>query len=329
MNGVNGDIPNLLDNIRRNAGAEQLLTFYRELKDHNMELALHFIQDEHLQFPSLFILRSDAQTLYSYLPLRSRIALDLARGILEKNVSAVDDLLHNYRETVYYALRWMMETGFSDDGLAPEYDRVLDIAAILLAREYRDRTVLPMIADMIFKRYKNEGFVYDLLWAFFECHDPYSLFIIASRFFSTQPKEVELAKKLLHFIPGMERNENISPAQDFDRFQKWFQDNCSFLYCTGESFQQTGSPKPYAVSLEAKYLCKPVSVDSGAIVQTLTNGEYHNLNTFRKLDDDTRHMLAEYSFQLHQRDPGQWKIWMHYPISRQIHIAANGPGGIS
>jgi len=49
----------------------------------------------------------------------------------------------------------MLETGCINDGLNDQYDEILDITAIFIIKIYRDKTILPIIAEMIFRRYKQ------------------------------------------------------------------------------------------------------------------------------------------------------------------------------
>jgi len=226
------------------------------------------------------------------------------------------------------ALKWILHSKDSIDIPENQLDEVLDKAAILLSIVYRDKESLPKIADLIFKRHRKGCFNHDLIWAFFEAKDISSLHLIANRLLSSNQEDVLLARKLLSFIPEINNNTALNNKQLYKCFVNWFEENSLFLHYTGESYNMTSTPIPYEVILKAKYLCKPVSVETGQIIQKITNREYMLLQEFDKLDHYTQSLLAWFSYKIHHMNRNWWNIWLTYPISHQIMYANAAIGGI-
>ncbi|MDK2919471.1 MAG: hypothetical protein PWQ37_2204 [Candidatus Petromonas sp.] len=322
------NIINPLDKIRLHMGVKELKNFFHELVENNTKKAIKLLNDENLHFPSLFILKSTIEefSLLSSLNSRNRIALEITDEILTNsaNNKASESLPSDYIQTIHSVLKWILDTGFADDGINNKYDKLLDIAATLITKIYKDKTFLPTMVDMIFNRHRRGFFIHDLVWAFFECRDPESLVLIANRLQSSHPKDFELACKLLGFIPCIDMDDKTDKEEKYLSCLNWIEDNSLFLYFTGESFQQTPHPKPYAIAWEAKYLCKIASTDTGEILKSLTKEEYKLLDEFRKLDDDTKTLLSNFSFRLHRKNMEYWNDWIQYPIEKQIQIAIRG-----
>lgn len=322
---------NPLDRIRINEGINNFKAYFDELVKENTEEALNLINDENLNFVSLFVLRNeiDMLGLFYNLNLRNRVAIEITDEILEgkKKISVNEYVSSDFAQIAYSVLKWMFKTGFNDDGLSNQYDQVLDITAIILTKVYKEKTILPNLADMIFDRNKRGLFTHDLVWAFFESRDPNSLIMIANHLLSTEKKDIELASKLLSFIPGIEKNSSISKEKKYKAFLNWLEENSPFLHFTGQSLQQVNRPITYVIALEAKYLNKYVSVDTGKTLKSLTDEERELLSEFNKQDNDTKLFLSNFSNMLHNKNKSVWKEWIHYPISRQIAIAKAMVGG--
>ncbi len=237
---------NFLDKRMDDSGVDNIRSFFYQLAKENEKEALNLINDENLHFTSLFVLRPEIEelNLFQKLNARNRIALGITNEILssKRNISDVEYLSFEYIQAVHSVLKWMLETGCINDGLDDQYDEILDITAIFLTKIYRDKTVLPIIAEMIFRRYKQGLLIHDLAWAFFESRDPISLSIISERLQSKELKDVELAQELLSFVPGIGIRENIDIKKQYLSFLDWFEKNNLFLHFTGESFQQVKNP---------------------------------------------------------------------------------------
>lgn len=306
-------------------------TTFHKLRETNTQEALDMINDENTSFSVLFQLRDDikAQALFEGLSLRNKIAFILTDDILSQKVekhtitfSSCNDI-----HAVHTALKWIVETGSIHDGLHSDHDSVLDIAAAFLVELFHEKTILPTVANMIFERNRSGRLNHDLVWAFFEARDPQSLILIANRLKSENEEDVKFARKLLSFVPGLSARSHINVEQEYTYVVNWLHDNSPFLHYTGESMQQLNSPIPYVIILEAKYLCKTLYKNQSNVLETLTDKDYHLLDTFNKLDMDHKIFLADFSFSLYQKNPFWWKTWLQYPIAEQIKVAKARLGG--
>ncbi|WP_061316510.1 hypothetical protein [Clostridium botulinum] len=319
---------NFLDKRMDNSGVDSIRSFFYQLAKDNEKEALNLINDENLHFTSLFVLKPEIEELklFQKLNIRNKIALRITNEILlsERNILDVEYLSFDYIQAVHSVLKWILETGCISDGLNDQYDEILDITAIFLTKIYRDRTVLPIIAEMIFRRYKQGLLIHDLAWAFFESRDPISLSIISERLQSKELKDVELTQELLSFVPGIGIQDNIDIKEQYLSFLDWFGKNNLFLHFTGESFQQVKNPVIYRVVLEAKYLCEPVSIDTGEILRTLSGKECKLIDEFKRLDENTQKLLSEFSVMLHNNNICKWQYWLECPIEERIKFARIG-----
>jgi hypothetical protein len=227
--------------IRIRLGMEPLKSSFHELASNNPQEAARLINDSNLQFPTLFALQSEIKKcdLHNHLSTRNQHALDLVNDILS------DAIPTTYKEKINYypTLKWMLDTGYTSGGLNDHYDEVLDKVALLLTRVYRDKQCLRSVADMIFSRHQKGFYIYDIVWAFFESAEPNDLVLIARRLRSPHPKDIELARKLLNFIPGINASLNDS-TKDYKYAINWVHHNRNNLKYTGESFQQNSNPPP-------------------------------------------------------------------------------------
>ncbi|HDK7138863.1 TPA: hypothetical protein PTV74_001450 [Clostridium botulinum] len=319
---------NFLDKRMDDSGVDNIRSFFYQLAKENEKEALNLINDENLHFTSLFVLRPEIEelNLFQKLNARNRIALGITNEILssKRNISDVEYLSFDYIQAVHSVLKWMIETGCINDGLDDQYDEILDITAIFLTKIYRDKTVLPIIAEMIFRRYKQGLLIHDLAWAFFESRDPISLSIISERLQSKELKYVELAQELLSFVPRIGIRSNIDIKKQHLSFLDWFGKNNLFLHFTGESFQQVKNPVIYRVVLEAKYLCEPVSINTGEILRILSGKECKMIDEFKRLDENAQELLSEFSVMLHHNNICKWQYWLECPIGEQIKFARIG-----
>lgn len=315
-----------LDKIRIDKGIEELKNFFFQLSKKNFKKSLEFINDKHLGFNILFILKEILQqnNLFNSLTEKNKAALLIIKEILtDKKYDLVSEQISfDYIEIIHSVLKWILETGFYDDGISDEYDEVLDITSILLTKVYRDTSLLPIMANMIFHRYKKGFFIHDLVWGFFECANPKSLNIIGERLLSSSIEDVKIASKLLNFIPGIDKV--ASKEKKYTLFLNWMKENSAFLEYTGESFHQTTNPKPYKIVLEGKYLCKSISPNTGKTLCSPSEKESNLLNQFKKLNYNTKVLLANFSFKIHCKNIYLWHIWCEYSLEKQIKIARIG-----
>ncbi|RKD26398.1 hypothetical protein SAMN02745883_02146 [Caminicella sporogenes DSM 14501] len=324
------DSLNILDEIRITKGFNELKNYFYRLIQSNPQNGINLLNSHNLRFSSLFILQPEIQklNLYEKLNTRNKIALDITKEILtrEKKFLIIKYTSSEYSQIAYSILKWMFETGFTDDGFNNQFDEVLDIIALLLIKIYKETSILPIIADMIFKRNKENLYIHDLVWAFLESRNPNSLILIANRLLSKETSDNQLALNLLSFIPTLKKSEN--KEKQYISVVEWLEDNYPFLYFKGENLQQKNKPVPYIVILEGKYLCKNVSVNTGKIINSLTVKEQKLLDDFNKLDKNTKILLSDFSYSTYKKNNYLWKKWINRPINEQIRIVQSRMGGI-
>ncbi|KUO77692.1 MAG: hypothetical protein APF77_13195 [Clostridia bacterium BRH_c25] len=320
-----------LDTIRLEQGATGLKAFFSELSKKDYKEALSLVNEESLHFSSLYILKPEieALNLFDYLSLRNKIAIAVLNEVLSGNKSMppMKCSSSEYIQTVCSVLKWILISGFIDDGFEDDYDKVLDASSALLIKVYGDRTVLPLMSDLIFERNRRGRFYNELVWAFFESRYPHGLILIAAHLLSEQPEDVRLAQRLLSFIPGIDTERTAAYERQHSIVLNWLEKNYPYLYFTGESFQQSVSPKPYRVILDARYLCKAISIDTGRTIEPLTEYEDKLLKEFSELGTDVKKMLSIFSHMTHNNNIHRWNSWIHRPIAEQVEIAGLWMGG--
>lgn len=318
---------NKLDSIKHTKGITALKDAFGKMLEADFENAVEEINSEGLTFGCLFELKAEAVSpaIGERLKARNMIVLALIAeaGALENKISLPVNGYSScgYIEAFHSALKWILVTGSEDDGLSDEFDKVLDTAAALLIKEYSDNTILPALADLIFKRNREGSFYHDLVWLLFESRRPDSLILIGNRLQSPHPKDKELAEMLLAFIPGVGAHRSRYNEEPYFYFRSWIEENIRFLYYTGECSQQSANPAPYRVMPEAKYLCKAVSADTGSIIDSISAEEYRLLADFQKQSEKDMQLLADFSYALHKENTERWNTWLRFPIAEQIHIA--------
>lgn len=221
---------------------------------------------------------------------------------------------HNHYKSIF-------EKNYLQQGINSECDEALDISSGILMSIYRDKTYLPLILEIIFKRHKKGLFINNLIWAFFQCGDPESLELISKHLISKDYTEHQLSKKLLSFIPEIKINCSRSQKELYLMAQNWIKENRIFLYFTGESFQQTSEPKPFKVNYFAKYLSKPVYHNTGKIIEKLTAKEIKLSEKFDDLNDSSKELMSKFSFNLYTNNKYWWTAWLDFPFEKQKKLA--------
>ena len=242
-------------------------------------------------------------------------------NINSSNFSKIQYLYSKHMELGYPVLKGMFERGIAENGLNNEHDEFLDVVALLLIKTHKDKTILPLIVDMIFFRNRKGLFTHDLIWAFFQARDPHSLMLIANYLISEDVNDVKLASTLLDFVPSIDMTMGKSCEKQYIAFYYWLEENYPFLYFTGESFQRTSKPIPYIVALDAKYLCKQVSLYTSETFIPYTVKENSLLYYFNDLDESNKLLLSSFSRVMHYENIYLWKSWINQSTTKQISIA--------
>ncbi len=242
-------------------------------------------------------------------------------NINSSDFSKIEYLHSNYREITYLVLKNMFEEGLAHHGLSNEHDEFLDVTALLLIKIHKDKTILPTIVDMIFFRNREGLFTHDLIWAFFQARDPYSLMLIANYLDSDDLNDVKLACKLLDFVPSIDMTIEKDHKKQYMDFFYWLEENYSFLHFTGESFQRTSNPIPYIVALDSKYLCRQIPIYTGKPLIPLTKKENRLLSYFNNLDEYNKLLLSKFSREINNQNINLWESWINRSVAKQISIA--------
>jgi hypothetical protein len=319
---------NLLNYIKVTEGKEGLIECFNKLMKQDTKKALSLLNDDSLHFGALFILKANFKEskYFNYLNERNQIAIRIINEIEEppKGKQVFNDYILNYVQIVHSVLKWVFETGIYDDNLNDEYDRVIDTAGIFLVKLYRDKNILPRIAEVIFKRNELDLYIHDLVWAFFEGREAHSLIFIANGLKSGMAKSYELARKLLNFIPELGAMNHEKGEEQYEIVIRWLNENSSYLLFTGECFNQTGKPVICNIVLHAKYISKHINNETGDLLEELKDSELALLEQFNKLDYKTKVLLSNYSHRLHRNNFLSWNTWLNYSIEEQISISLAG-----
>ena len=319
-----------LDRIWSRGGMKQLRQYFNGMAGKNAREALRLINDEDLSFPVLFLLTDDiyALDLYRDMSPRNKTAMRLCAirtmpaGWFDTSWETSDD------GTLRMTLQWMFATGKNWDGPyeGPDaYDAVLDYAAVLLTGTFEDKSALPDIADLIFRRNRKGLYIHDLVWGFFQTLDADALKHVARRLKSADSRDVELAGKLLRLDISAPHDRKKLAAL-YDLYTRWLDENGPYLYLTGEHFQMTSQPNHLDFDQEAKYLQKTISPRFRTPDVPLTEDEIACLNQYRQAREDEREVLASYSQKLRSRDMRLWDEWIKSQVAQQVIAARKDMG---
>jgi len=301
---------------------------FRKNTEQNRQKSLSYMNSENFSFPFLFALIPEIETLnlYENLCPRNIIALKTCAGKLDnQNLgNRVNSLMSEDDNMEHQALKWMFTTGINWNGSDEDYDMynaVLDAAAALLIITYKDKTILPAVADLIFKRNRKGLLIHDLVWSFFQAFDPDSLSLVADYLLSSKKKDVELACKLLHLQKPEDMEKRAVKRKIHNDYLLWLNENSPYLYLTGEHFQLTSDPNPLNVDLDAKYLCKKISPKNREPLAPLTENEIVCLRQFREASEPEQEILSKYSRKIHEQDIHSWNQWIKKQLNEQLNIA--------
>lgn len=320
-----------LDKIRINEGNEKCEAAFNEICVRDIRRAAALLNDERLNFISLYILLPQIRSfqLERSLSPRIRAALNLSHIISGSRAEGHEAYGLSANEGAEYpALKWILETGREADGLSSEYEEIMDVAVSMLINVYKDITALPAAIDMIFKRNRTEHNIHYLVWAVFQSRSPHILRLIAERMVSSDPRD----KLLAHSLLGIALPEDGPGAQgrsSHEAFLKWLKDNDPFLYFTGESLQYSSTPAFYRIDLERKYIHRSSGAYEKQPVMPADSRESEALVAFSTLGDEEKSLLSEYSHKMHEENISQWRRWTQRPVGEQIKDAISGRGSLN
>ena len=319
---------NFLDRIRRTRGSNLCKSSFDQSEKRSRQNALRLINDDRLQFATLFILQEEIGKLdlKQDLSERNQIALDICEKTTDKKdaLSASVHPLQLKSDKVRSVLRWIFLSGAADDGLSDEFDQILDAAAAVLIKTHQEKSVLPVVVDLIFRRNRKGKYHHDLIWAFFQTKDASALRFIAGYLRSPNKKDVDLAHTLLHLQQDTPMSTNTLRQKEYVEYLAWLKENAPYLCFTGKNFQFSNSPVPCELDVDAKYLCKGISNPHKKTAHPFTEEESIRLNNLHDAQPEERTALANYSSTLYGKDKQRWSEWMQYPVEKQMQTAQYG-----
>ncbi len=323
----------LLDNIRFSNGPEYLSSYFSDLLRTNRNKALEIINDQDIHFSTLYLLKPLLKQGAVELNPLYRKALEIEKSLSGKLSGEVsleaEREMRSAGDNIVSALKWIISTGGSEDDMGSKYEQLIERCAAVLVRSLGNTTLLPELADMIFARNRRGALIHELVWVFFEARSPDSLVLLMQRLNSPDSRDIRLAKDLLCFIPGISDNTMRTGPTLLRSALYWLRENKPFMYYTGESLHLCNKPMHYNVSQSARYLCRPVSVDSGKPLMRFNDTEEKALICFEQLPDSHQCQLADFSWQLYRRNTYQWHTWIGLPIDEQAALAARWMGGFA
>jgi hypothetical protein len=327
---INTNFRSVLDNLRAANGTEGLRSYYSGLLKKDRSKALDMINNQQLSFGTLFAIRHELSqyAVTRELDVKYQKALKIAEDLTGNKVRRLNSNFRSDDDHTASVLRWMIETGGLEDDLGKQYDRLMEFSAALLIKRFKDISVLAQIAEMFFSRHRKGKYIHDLVWAFFEGRSVDSILIIAKWLNSYNIKDRELAYKLLSFIPALSPL-NIPDPYGYTRALVWLQENKPFVYYTGESLHQSSSPIHFKVSRIAKYLCRPISVDTAEPLFPFNEFEKRLADSFKNLPDSQQQLLADFSYMLYRRNIYQWHTFLRLDVNEQLALAFRLKGGLT
>ena len=307
-----------LDQVRIREGIGACRAGFHDIYMKDKRRTVMLINDRRLTFPCLYILSPKIEApLYPYLRERLAVGLHLIRRV--RGEAPEDGIDRQTGGTEHTALRWVLDTGYTEDGLDEIYEEVLERTVSILINTYHDMGTLPRAADMIFARHREGRNIHDLTWAYFRSGHPDALAWIAQRLRSDDPADIELACRLLNIdIPGS------GPADCGGKYQlylRWLRENDPYLYFTGESMQYASTPAYYRIDPERKYLQKGIASYHRKPIIPANEVERTRLQAFAALPEAEKDLLAEHSYRFHAKNAAAWRRWMGRPVEEQIRIA--------
>lgn len=305
-------------------------SYYSDLLKRDKSKALDMINSRQLSFGTLFAIRHELShyAVRQELDEKYQKALKITADLTGDKARRLKSNFRSEDVDTASTLRWMLETGGLEDDLGRDYDRLMEFTAALLTKTFRDISVLPQIAEMIFSRHRKGKYIHDLVWAFFESRSVEGILYIAKWLNSYYIKDRELANKLLGFIPTLCPG-NAPDPHAYTRVLIWLQENKPFTYYTGESLHQSSSPIHLTVSRTAKYLCRPISVDKAEPLFPYNDLERKLASDFNNLSDGQQQLLADFSYMLYRRNIYQWNTFLHHGLNEQLELASRLRGGLT
>ena len=240
---------NLLEAKRLAGGENALKTEFLRQVEASRDNGAVLLNDARVTFPTLYILIPELENtgLLDKLNTRNASALTLYAKVRGDDALPVKLNLPETAAQSMQHLVWIVATGASADGLNDEYDEILDKAVSLLVIKYGEKSVVPAVVDMIFKRNSTGRYNHDLVWAVFKSGDKDAFKKVASYLRSPRQEDVELARELLCFVPQQPLAVSTGRMDEYTRYVGWINSNLPYLAPTVESNQYSSRDRKSVV----------------------------------------------------------------------------------
>lgn len=319
------DVNNLLDRIRQDEGKENLGKYYKDLLHSNTRQAINLINDDNLSFPSFYILLPYIKSygLYRHLSNKNKLVINIVNHIMQGDKYRGNNYLDDNSEESYNLLKWIVDSGNSEYHIDDDYNQIIDISVSILLISYNDKSILPIVSDMIFDRHKNGLNNNDLVWAFFNVKDLNAVQYLAKHMAADNEDERKLACDLL----GIDDNMLNDYSGYHNNYLEWLKENDAFVYISDESCQLSSKPKFIKTDYGRKYLVKGTDTYYYLPIEPSNESERNNLKAFKLLSDKDKELLSEYSYSIYKNNVNKWQEWISSPIENQVKDAKSNKGG--
>lgn len=236
-----------LEQIRLYQGADKCREAFSQLFYREPWRAIGLLNDSAFTFPCLYILLGQIEELHikRHLNQRNAIAVEIINQIRLPG-SAEVNYLASKQGQAQPILKWILETGAVEEIPEDEFEEIMEVAVSVLINTYGDREILPLVAELIFKRNRKGRYIHDLVFALFRVRDPQVLKLIVEHIRSSDAKDAKLAAELLNI------DEPGGGEEQCAKYLSWLNENEPYLYFTGECFQYASRPTFAAVDVERK-----------------------------------------------------------------------------
>ncbi|WP_085523785.1 hypothetical protein [Tuberibacillus sp. Marseille-P3662] len=305
-----------LTDVRHRSGKKGVLAEWDRALASDNDQALSYLRDSRLDFPTFFMIDLTLDTsMHPHLSDQQQVAHAHISNVLKGTDDGYPthqhlcDQHHKILDTFY----WMVQTGgheFQDR----MYTQVIDQAIIQLLLTYKEN-VLKDTVDIIFRRHRYHIHRHYLLWGLAATELPDYLPMVADYLLSSNHKDIHLAKQLLALVPGIEQAR--TPDEAFDCFDDWFERYHGFLEATGDNYDVSPAPIPFAINYFAQYIGKPQWIKRKQPFIEM----YSLSQDFEQLDGEQQARLAHFSNQLRLHDRNRWNQWIREPLTQQLSTA--------
>ncbi|MTT33113.1 hypothetical protein GMB86_13965 [Terrilactibacillus sp. BCM23-1] len=303
-------------NKTREKGIKVLKKEWQTLYNSNKDYASQLINDQALEFPTLFVLLHELEVRKDSVDLndRNQIVINHVSNVLRGTDYGLtkESPFQDQHDTIVTSFLWILETG-SDSIYSSDYIQVIDSTAIQVLLTFH-QDYLEQIIRLLFFRNRHKSQRHYLLWAIYELCDPTILLHFSNYLLSEHPIDRKYAKQLLSFIPEVQSSTN---EETFDVFVNWYEHNSPYLVYTGETNDVSPDHHPFRIHYAAKYLGIPISHKTGNPLLKLSSTDVRNYHYFIQLSEQEQMTLAEKSSKLRLQNRSKWKQILTYSFQDQ------------